>query len=201
MSYRINFLLPFVLTLQVWANPMLSYLDDTELGAGKTSIVGMIFNIIVWGGLFYYWVLHERIQKWKERQKAKRNFTVLVERLYRIDKELGGCFERNVTFIHFSKKTLYWNSYAEGYDKKILNKHGMLIIDHIRYVFGQETKINNEHAKKDTGWKEKWKARKQRKAEEKRAKVDNQEDDSIMNIVVIVVFIVAGIGARLFFEG
>lgn len=132
-------MLIFIVTLQVCANPMLSYLDDTELGAGKTSIFGMIFNIIVWIGLFYYiWV-----KPWKDKRKAKKDFTALVKHLYHANKELGECFERSITFKSFKNDTLTWSSHAKEGDKKILIAHWELINKTVKYIFGTQTKIVN----------------------------------------------------------
>jgi hypothetical protein len=150
MKNILKILLPLISTLQLCANPMLSYLDDEELGTGETSIFGMIFNIIVWASLFYYAVLHRWVKKWKEQQQAKKNFTELVEHLYRTDKKLGECFSRNVTFVRFHKNKLYWNSHSEGEDRCLLNKRGEEIMGLVGYFFGKDTIISNEYNSKNT---------------------------------------------------
>ena len=145
----------FSINIQIWANPMLSYLDDEEIGAGSTSIFGMIFNIIVWGGLLYYWIWGNKVKETTEDEESspfltlnepihqQKQFNDLMQKIYERDRELGICFERNVTFRSFEDNKLTWESHANEDDKKMLITHWGFINMFVKDIFGLETKIIN----------------------------------------------------------
>ncbi|MEY3001870.1 MAG: polymerase gamma/tau subunit [Pseudomonadota bacterium] len=78
----------------------------------------------------------------------QKRFEALVKKIYDRDYDLGACFERNITFEHFSENQLTWSSTAEDEDKKMLITHWNVINTFVKDLFGFETKIINLPKKK-----------------------------------------------------
>jgi DNA polymerase-3 subunit gamma/tau len=74
-----------------------------------------------------------------------KQFNELVEKIktWHIQKELGECFEKNITFVSFENNILQWKSIADGKCKKVLIQNWTLIQLYVQEIFGLETKIKN----------------------------------------------------------
>jgi DNA polymerase-3 subunit gamma/tau len=79
---------------------------------------------------------------------SANKFKELVSKIYDRDYDLGGCFERNITFVSFEDNLLTWESTAEEDDKKMLIKYWGVINMFVKEIFGFETKIKNIAKKK-----------------------------------------------------
>jgi len=75
-------------------------------------------------------------------------FKELVSKIYDRNYDLGSCFDRNITFMHYDNHLLTWESTAEDEEKKMLINNWGLINMFVKELFGFETKIQNIAKKK-----------------------------------------------------
>ena len=75
-------------------------------------------------------------------------FDNLVKKIYDRNYDLGSCFDRNITFMHYDNHLLTWESTAEDEEKKMLINNWGLINMFVKELFGFETKIQNIAKKK-----------------------------------------------------
>jgi len=78
--------------------------------------------------------------------QPKDKFSQLLQKLHQRDKELGECFEKNITFISFNNNILRWRSQATGECKKLLRDSYPVIKYLVQEIFGIDVQIKNEVA-------------------------------------------------------
>lgn len=71
----------------------------------------------------------------------KSQFEQLVDKIYNRDYELGELFKKNIEFVEFKDSILTWNSKADGEEKETLKQFFSVIMEFVREVFGENTKI------------------------------------------------------------
>lgn len=68
-------------------------------------------------------------------------FSLLIEKIYDRDPELGECFEKSISFVSFENDTLEWMSCANDENKKLLKTYWSAIRHLVENVYGLSVTI------------------------------------------------------------